>query len=545
MVYRKQYKSKTVLVVYGEAGEQHELAVSNGGHASIIEGAGVTVAEKNGATILSWQTTADRKVVCMDGELFIYLLGLSYHDFGSCYQLTIYADRNSAYNYWVLNLPDNGASGQGSNDGSISAVVVRGGYLLRTAEIRGSGLALTGDLNATTVIEVIGAPDQISRVTFNNETVECSHNAHGSISGTVTYTAVNFSSPDLSSWYYIDSLPEIQSTYSDSAWSDADQTTTNNTARNLTTPTSLYASDYGYHTGTLLYRGHFTATGAESTIYLQTQGGSAFGMSAWLNDTFIGSWDGIDAASNASSTFTLPNLVSGKPYVLTVVIDNMGLNEDFTVGSETMKLPRGILDYNLSGRAKSDITWKLTGNLGGEDYRDHVRGPLNEGGMYAERQGYHLPAPPVENWTRSAGPTAGIPNAGIGFFVTSFGLDMPAGYDIPLSFVFTNSSATRSSTDNATSIGTGAPAYRVQLYVNGYQFGKYVHNIGPQRSFPVPEGIFNYHGMNWVAMSLWSLDPDGARVEDIQLVADAVIQSGYGKVALSPMSSWTLREGAY
>lgn len=44
-----------------------------------------------------------------------------------------------------------------------------------------------------------------------------------------------------------------------------------------------------------------------------------------------------------------------------------------------MKAPRGVLDYSLSGHEKSDISWKITGNLGGEDYQDRTRGPLNEG----------------------------------------------------------------------------------------------------------------------------------------------------------------------
>ena len=35
--------------------------------------------------------------------------------------------------------------------------------------------------------------------------------------------------------------------------------------------------------------------------------------------------------------------------------------------------------------------------------------------------------------------------------------------------------------------------YRVQLWVNGYMFGKYVNNIGPQTSFPVPQGKFLVH----------------------------------------------------
>jgi hypothetical protein len=57
----------------------------------------------------------------------------------------------------------------------------------------------------------------------------------------------------------------------------------------------------------------------------------------------------------------------------------MGFEENGSAGTSDMKTPRGILDYSLSGHDKSDISWKLTGNLGGEDYRDHTRGPLNEG----------------------------------------------------------------------------------------------------------------------------------------------------------------------
>lgn len=41
------------------------------------------------------------------------------------------------------------------------------------------------------------------------------------------------------------------------------------------------------------------------------------------------------------------------------------------------------------------------GNLGGEQYQDLARGPLNEGGMYAEREGYYYPSPPGSKWDLS------------------------------------------------------------------------------------------------------------------------------------------------
>lgn len=72
----------------------------------------------------------------------------------------------------------------------------------------------------------------------------------------------------------------------------------------------------------------------------------------------------------------------------------MGTEQNTFLGKDTMKTPRGILDYRLIRHTPTNISWKITGNLGGEHYADHARGPLNEGAMYAERQGFHLPEAP-------------------------------------------------------------------------------------------------------------------------------------------------------
>lgn len=141
-----------------------------------------------------------------------------------------------------------------------------------------------------------------------------------------------------------------------------------------------------------------------------------------------------------------------------------------------MKDPRGILNYSMNGHSQSDISWKITGNLGGEAYIDKVRGPLNEGGLYAERQGWTQPFPPNHDWA-SGSPGTGINTAGLAFYQADFMLDLPNNYDIPLTFNFGN-----------TTIKGATADYRAQLWINGYQFGKYVNNIGPQSSFPVPQG---------------------------------------------------------
>lgn len=160
-----------------------------------------------------------------------------------------------------------------------------------------------------------------------------------------------------------------------------------------------------------------------------------------------------------------------------------------------------------------------------------IGGPRNEGSLFAERQGFHLPNPPSTEWTSSNPVKDGISQAGVNAYTTSFELQIPVGWDIPISVVFTR---------NQPLIN-----FRAQLFVNGYQFGKYVNNLGPQTSFPVPEGVLNHNGLNYIAITLWALDAGGAKIDGLSLVAQRPLLSGYNKPGLVPMPEWTLRSGAY
>lgn len=164
-----------------------------------------------------------------------------------------------------------------------------------------------------------------------------------------------------------DSLPEIQSTYSDVQWTFANHTTTVN-PRTPTTPVVLYAGDYGFHTGNIIWRAHFTAKGSETGLQLQMIGGLAFGYSVWLDDQFIGSWEGDAPHTDYNSTHTFPqSLKSGSKHVLTILQDHMGYEEDYIAASETFKTPRGVLGYDFVGSDSTTVdVWKVTGNLGGE-----------------------------------------------------------------------------------------------------------------------------------------------------------------------------------
>lgn len=541
-----------VLILYGGAGETHEFALaSHLGKPTVLEGDGIKIQQRGSTWVVQWHVTPARRIIRVV-DLEVYLLW-----------------RNEAYNYWVMELPVSSPIGNYSSP-SKSLVVVKAGYLIRTADLINKQLRLTGDVNATTEIEVISTPvTTLKGITFNGEVLHTSETPNGNIQGTVRYNPPKLDIPDLFNlkWKYIDSLPEIQASYDDSAWTPCIQSSTHN-PRQLDTPSSLYSMDYGYHTGSLLYRGHFNANGQESNVWLNVSGGVGFGHSVWLNNTFLGSWVGSSSNTSVVHSMSLPVLSQGSPYVILVLIDHMGQDEE-APGTDAIKFPRGILNYGISGHAQSDVLWKLTGNLGGEQYQDLARGPLNEGGMYAERQGYHYPNPPSSEWELSNPVADGLSHAGVGFFATSFRLGIPSGWDVPMSVVFNNT------IHNNTKDNTRGNNYRCQLFVNGYQFGKYsmcssfrclvqrhgsiaptrnpptliffnlVNNLGPQTAFPIPEGILNHEGDNHIALTVWAQDKEGATLGKLELVPTSVIRSSYNRPQAAPQPLWTKRAQSY
>lgn len=443
--------SARVLILHGGAGEMHELAVPRQlGNPTVIEGSDVTITPKGRVWVIQWHVEPKRRIIRVSG-LEIYLLW-----------------RNEAYDYWPIELPAQEPIGNYSSPFK-DMVVVKGGHLIRSIRLDNQALQLTGDINATTDIEVISAPVRdLKTIVFNGENLETSRTKSGRLTANIKYDPPTLKIPSLSKleWKFLDSLPEIKPSYDDSAWTSCSKTTTNN-PRGLNTPMNLYSMDYGFHTGSLIYRGRFVANGMESSLSLNVSGGTGFGHSAWLNETFLGSWTGAGSNSTAIQNLQFPKELSlGESYVLTILIDDMGQDEE-APGTDAIKFPHGILNYQLSNHSQADISWKLTGNLGGEKYHDLSRGPLNEGAMYAERQGYHWPKPPDSDWALSNPVKDGIPKAGIGLFTTSFSLDIPEGWDVPMSFVF-NESAVQSSEGHNTGFN-----HRCQLFVNGYQFGKY------------------------------------------------------------------------
>ncbi|KAJ5682182.1 hypothetical protein N7462_005347, partial [Penicillium macrosclerotiorum] len=515
--------SMRVLILYGGEGETHEFAISDHlGVPNILQGSGVKINHLGNTWVIHWRVETER-VVIRSSNLEIYLVW-----------------RNEAYNYWSLELPAPQPVGNFSSP-SKDTVIVKAGYLIRHAQIFEDQLRLTGDINATTEIEVISTPyGNLQSISFNGRLLETTTKPTGKLSATVGYQAPRLEIPQLSNleWRYIDSLPEIQLSYDDSVWKNCSNTLTNN-PRELNTPNSLYAMDYGFHTGSLIYRGHFMASGKESYIWLNISGGTGFGYSVWLGADYLGSWTGNSVDQTSDQKFLISkSLAPLTRHVLTVLIDDMGQDEE-APGTDAIKFPKGILDYELSGHDQSEVVWKMTGNLGGEQYFDETRGPLNEGSMYAERQGYHYPKPPSSHWNISSPIKEGISKPGVRFYSTHFQLDIPVGWDVPMSIVFNGSNIENETTKNDGS------NYRCQIFINGYQFGKYINNLGPQVSYPIPEGILNHNGINYIGLTLWSQDLTGSRLAGLDLVSTFTIKSGYSRPRPAPQPSWAARKGAY
>ncbi len=248
----------------------------------------------------------------------------------------------------------------------------------------------------------------------------------------------------------------------------------------------LYADDYGFHTGNVWYRGHFTATGHETGVHLVSDsGGGAQAFSAWINGQFLGS------STTGSADFTFPpgSVQQGADNVISVLTVNMGHEEDYN-STNANKTARGLTAASLTGSPAASVTWRLQGNKGGEDIQDPVRGPLAYGGLFGERDGWDLPGFPDARWSHVSLPTSDT-RPGVSWYRTTVSLHIPRGQDTSIGVTFADDPGRR---------------YRALLYVNGWQLGDYVNYLGPQHSFPIPNGILNTDGRNTIAIAVWNLD---------------------------------------
>ncbi|CAG9948185.1 unnamed protein product [Clonostachys rosea f. rosea IK726] len=396
----------------------------------------------------------------------------------------VVVDRDSGYQIWAPTLTADPQAWENKT------VLVHGPYLVRSAAIDGDSLALRGDWSNETAVE-IWAPSDIREVTFNGDKLATERSAYGSLIGLLPATQVTVDTiaaqlPSLGSWKVANGLPESALEYDDSRWTDANHMTTPNFSPPDTYPV-LYADEYGYQAGNLLWRGHFNVTEDKrpSSAYLRVIGGLASGFSAYVNGHFVGTWLGSISNKTGELKVSLEDVQFnvGADNVLFIIQDTTGKDQ-----REGAPDPRGILNASLfasDGSSLNFTSWKLTGNAGGNHLIEPVRGTWNEGGLHAERLGWHLPGFDDSDWEDGL-PSEGFKGADARFYRTVVSLDMPRGFDVHLGFELNRLPHAK---------------LRAQLYVNGYMFGKIIP-ISNEFSFPVFPGILNYHGENTIGLSI-------------------------------------------
>jgi beta-galactosidase GanA len=384
--------------------------------------------------------------------------------------LLLLADKATAETFW-------------RQDTATGPVLVRGTHLLRTATSLAGGraLALTGDNATDPAIEVFTAATGIS---WNGRPLRTRSAGPGSVAGAVP-TAAPITLPALTNWKHQAESPEAQPGFDDSSWPVADKTST----FSVTGPGSLpvlYADDYGFHTGSTWYRGRFRTSAGITGVHLSSDsGGGAQAFSAWLNGVFLGS----STTGGGDFTFPAGALRPTGDNVVSVLTVNMGHEEDYNATNGN-KAARGLTGASLIGAPTAPITWRLQGVRGGEQEIDPTRGPLSTGGLYGERAGWSLPGFDDHTWKPATLPDRDT-TPGVSWYRTTADLHLPPGQDTSLGLTVTDDPSHR---------------YRAELFVNGWMIGNYVNYLGPQHSFPIPNGILRTDGRNTIAIAVWNLD---------------------------------------
>jgi beta-galactosidase GanA len=381
------------------------------------------------------------------------------------------------------------------DDTAAGPVLVRGPELVRTVRAGRAGLALTGDLAAGTRLQVWAPAAAGREVTWNGRPVRTAPAPDGSRVGTDVLPGPRpVTLPALTGWRFTQATPEADPAFDDGRWALADKAVTNNPTKPAAPPV-LYADEYGFHHGDVWYRGRFTAAGTETGVSISALTGRAGVYSAWLNGVFLGS------TGDATHRFSFPagSLRAGAANVLAVLVEDMGHNEDFNA-DDSHKQPRGLTAATLLG-STARLGWRIQGNLGGEQPPDQVRGPFNVGGQFGERNGYYLPDYPDRRWQPVALPHPDT-TPGTSWYRTTFQLHLPPGQDVPLGIRLTDDPTRH---------------YRALIYLNGWQLGRYINDVGPQRSFPVPPGILRTDGRNTLAIAVWNTDASTGGLGQVSL----------------------------
>ena len=335
--------------------------------------------------------------------------------------------------------------------------------------------------------------------------------------------------PALTNWKHQQESPEVQPGYDDSSWQVADKMTSESTTSPGTLPV-LFMDDYGFHYGDVWYRGRFRATSARP-------GSPCRRSPARPAITRLAQRAIPGQLGRPTHTFAFPAGAAhvGADNEVSVLVENMGHNEDYNEANSN-KEARGLTGALVAGSPLTSISWRIQGSRGGEDLVDPVRGPMNTGGLYGERAGWSLPGYPDAAWSEVSLPTADA-TPGISWYRTNVALHLPKGQDTSVGLKIADNPSRH---------------YRALIFVNGWQLGRYVNDVGPQHDFPIPNGILKPNGTNTIAIAVWNEDASSGGLGTVSLESygspasalqvGAVASPGYqpAKYSMPPVHQATL-----
>lgn len=221
VLYAGQIGNRDVLFLYGDPRQEHETALALTGVSRLqAQSASISYTSINGVSTITFLSGIEGLVTVWD----------------SSEQLVLYSDAVTAGTFWSPEIATNPSDDFANywQYGTNTSILIGGPYLVRNATISGSTLAIRGDLYENVRLTVI-APDTVHAVTWNGIPVAADVAAaatitqQGGFSAQISpfVSATGIVAPRLTNWRYANSLPEIESDFSDASWTIANHTETN------------------------------------------------------------------------------------------------------------------------------------------------------------------------------------------------------------------------------------------------------------------------------------------------------------------------------
>ncbi|WP_339129181.1 beta-galactosidase [Streptomyces sp. f51] len=420
--------------------------------------------------------------------------------------LLLFADDESSRLLWRHDTPS-------------GPVLVRGPALLRTAAVRGTTAHLTGDTTQAADLEVWG-PRGISELVWNQSALTSRLTPSGSLRAERPLAgAGRVRLPALTGWRRAEGNPESAAGHDDTAWRVTDRTSSHSVTPVPAGQPVLFADDYGFHYGDVWYRGHFADAGGADSVSLSYVAGTQGLLMAWLDGEPLGThrMPVPDKKTVRKGTWTATATFpvrprEGRAHVLSVLVRPMQHDEDGRA-DDTHKAARGLTAASFTGAAPA-VRWRIRGAAA----PDPVRGPLNTGGLHGELHGWHLPGFADGGWKPVAFPRAER-RQGVTWYRTGFRLAVDSALDASIGLTLTDDQAR---------------AYRVQIFLNGWNMGQYINDVGPQHTFVLPNGVLRTRGHNTLALAVLS---DGTTPAGPGRVELTLLGSAAGGVPVTPVPS--------